>query len=107
MRSELNRQPSVRIARFMRYPTPRYAVAIALVIERHDFVSQGLYQRLAISVIVDVGRQVRLALSNGETVSPIIGFSPPAIEDRKVQSAVEYDLHTACAGCFERDGGDC
>src|SRR5215469_15577304 len=47
-------------------------------------------------------RRMRLALADREAVQPVVGFGPPAIEDRTVQAAVKHDFLSAGTRGLER-----
>ena len=43
-----------------------------------------------------------MSAADGEAVLSVVSFSPPAVENRTVQSAVENDFLTAGSGGFQR-----
>ena len=57
--------------------------------------------RASVIVVVDVAG----ALADGEAVGAVVGFGPPAVEDRQVQAAVEHGLLAAGAGGLQRARG--
>jgi hypothetical protein len=74
---------------------------IALVIEWDNLLFQGLIEILGISLILYVGVVVHPAMANGETILAIVGFVPPAIENREIQTPVQNDLLTAGAASLQ------
>ena len=45
---------------------------------------------------------MRFARADGEPVQPVVGFRPPPVEHRQIQSAVQHDLLSAGAARLER-----
>src|SRR5208337_3801494 len=73
-------------------PAPWQPRCVALVIKRNDLVGQCLQQRPVIALILNRGYGVGQAAADGKPVGAIIGLSPPAVEDREVEGAVEDRL---------------
>ena len=83
-------------------PAARQSVAIAIIIQRNDFVEQGSIEIFAIARIVDVHIGMSTSLSNRESVQAVEGFRPPPVQNREIQSAVQNDFLAAGAGSLER-----
>src|SRR4051794_34128131 len=86
-------------------PSARQAVAIALIVERNDFIAQDTVERIPIAPVVNIHIGVRPAGPDREAIRSVVGFGPPAVEHRKVQAAVEDHFLAAGSGSLERPPG--
>src|ERR1035438_7637010 len=86
-------------------PAAWQAILIALIVEGNDFIAERVVQVFAIAVVMDVDVGMGSARANGEAVVAIIGFGPPAIENGKVEAAIEDDFLSAGAGGFHGAAG--
>src|ERR1700733_12736500 len=69
-------------------PAARQTVTITLVVEGNHFFAQRPAQILGIARVMDIYVGVRPARPNSKSVHAVVGLSPPAIENRKVQPAI-------------------
>ena len=84
-------------------PAARQTVAITLVVQRNHFFAQRPVANpppSRVSWTSHVG--VRSARPDGESIHAVVSLGPPAIENRKVQSAIQDHLLTARARCLQR-----
>ena len=71
------------MARFIcAHPTARDTVPVSIVIQRHHDLVQYIDERIAVSAVVNFGRDVGLTLTDSEAVSPVVGLGPPPVEGR-------------------------
>ena len=78
-------------------PVPRQAVGVAVVVERDHFVAERVDEVVRVAGVGDFVIDVLPAVADREAVLAVVGLGPPAIEDRKVEPAVEHGLHAAGA----------
>src|SRR5882672_3499287 len=62
-------------------------------------------QILSVALVVDAHAVVSSAGADGKSIHAVVGLSPPAIEDRKIQSAIQDNFLTAGARCFQGTAG--
>ncbi len=91
------------MVRFMRWIQPRgRPSSVALIVERNHFIAEDAIQVFAVALVVHIHVGVGSAVADGEPVEPVVGFSPPAVEDGEIEAAVEHDFLSAGAGGLER-----
>ena len=67
----------------------RQSIDVSSIVGRSDLVFQNLIKRLRIASVCNLIRNVAAAASDRKTVDAVVGFGPPTVENRKIQSAVE------------------
>src|SRR5205807_815016 len=76
-------------------PAPRKSITIAMVIKRDHFFAKRPQQVFSIAGVVNIQIGMRPASANGKPVHAVEGFGPPAVEDGKIQPAVQHYFLTA------------
>ena len=78
-------------------PAPGQAVAITVVVQGDDFVLEGPEQILSVAGIVNAHVGVSSPAADGEAIDAVKSFRPPAVQNGKVQAAVQDDFLSAGA----------
>src|SRR5450759_2854169 len=86
----------------VRHPAVRHPLIVLVVVERYDLVFQHPVQRLDIASILLDHVNVTDAVADGESVEPVVGLGPPAVENRQIETAVQQYLLAAGAASFLR-----
>src|SRR5262245_56445546 len=67
------------------YPPARDAIAVAVEIERHDFIFEHAIERHSISLIAEfIACAFRRAGVDGPSVGSLVTFVPPAVENAQM-----------------------
>ena len=72
-----------------------------MIVEWDNFVTKHAIKVVTVPSIVAIHIGVSTTRTDGEAIQAVVGFGPPAIENRKVQTAIENDFLTAGAGSLK------
>ena len=75
---------------------------VAWYSKAESLLREGAVQIFSVARVVNVHAGVGSAGSDREAVHTVVGLGPPAVEDRKIEAAIQHDLLTAGAGSFQR-----